>query len=360
MRTRWRRGVVVAALALLVSGCGVLSTKEDRAFAAELAERVHPGELRLIGARTLFPETSGSEVTYALRDDPDAFVRLRVDAGRERCEGSGDCAAALREARARGEAAAAEWRLLRDELGRCGYEVHAVRVLRGTVFEPWIATELTEPGLADQLARIGGCLERYARALPAATAAERTGTSVHIASPAAVRELPRGEEDAPTLLRLSSSGRQAALAARTSHAVAYTWRDGALLPDSGRPRIVRTREDRLAFTAAVHDATDAWLARSVPGARAVRTWGGVWSLLPGRLDRQRGYVLFCEGPVAADERCLGKDAVLVTVDPAGRLVAEPQVVRDVREGRGPLNLPPLDPPPGSSEVGPPVGPPPGD
>ncbi|MEU6732608.1 hypothetical protein ABZ929_05295 [Streptomyces physcomitrii] len=350
-----RHGVALTALALLVGGCGLLSTEEDRNRAEELAEQVYPGELRVVGARTLFPADSGSEITFALRDDPEAFVRLRVDAERDRCEGGAPCARALREARARGEAAAAEWRLLRGELEHCGYEVHAVRVTRDAVAEPWISVPLSNRNLTGVLDRLGGCLERYSRALPSAARTGRTAINVNIAAPEAVRSLPRGKQGDPVLLRKSSTKLLAALASGPYHAVSYAWRDGAVLPGSGTPRRVLPFEDNQEFVRAVHTSTARWLRRTHPQAQVVEGYSGIWSLRPGRLDRQRGYVLYCEGPESHPghrstggtrspraDRCLGNHALVVTVDLRGNLLDEPRVERDVREGRGPLNLPPLD------------------
>jgi hypothetical protein len=67
---------------------------------------------------------------------------------------------------------------------------------------------------------------------------------------------------------------------------------------------------------------------------------GVWRLLPGRVDRFKGYTLFCDQP---DERkrCLGRHAVAVTTDLEGNLIGEPTVIRDVRIGNGSLQLPPM-------------------
>lgn len=70
----------------------------------------------------------------------------------------------------------------------------------------------------------------------------------------------------------------------------------------------------------------------------VTGYQGVWRLEPGTVDRLKGYVLFCEGPV--DPRgCLGDHAVAVTADLQGNPVGEFQMIRNVREGRGPLRLP---------------------
>ncbi len=338
---KWRRGMAVTVLALLVSGCGVLSTKEDRQRAQELAEAVYPGELRVVGARTLFPETTGSEVTYGIRDDADAFVRLRVEAGDDTC-GREPCAQALRDARARGEAAAAEWRSLKREFERCGYEVHAATVVRSTVSDPWIAQSLTNDNVRGVLARIGDCLEHYSRALPAEQKAGRTSITVRIAHPSTVRDLPAGRPDDPTLLRKTDHELHAALAGRSSYAVTYTWHGCVVQQETGTARIVWPFEEREEFKRKVHASAAEWLKRTYPDVELSHGYGGAWTLLPGRVDRLRGWVLFCEGPQEQKKRCLGNRALAVTVDQEGRLVGEPTVVRDIRDEHGVLRLPPLD------------------
>ncbi|WP_239081429.1 hypothetical protein [Streptomyces sp. SID9727] len=54
------------------------TTKEDRAYAEELAETYCPGVLRVIEAHTPVPHSGGSEITFAMTDDSDAVVRMRV------------------------------------------------------------------------------------------------------------------------------------------------------------------------------------------------------------------------------------------------------------------------------------------
>lgn len=80
-RRGWRAGLTGAlagSLAVLLGACGVVDTKDDRRAAEELAEKHFPGQLRAIGARTLFPGSGGSEVTFAVTDDRDASFDLVV------------------------------------------------------------------------------------------------------------------------------------------------------------------------------------------------------------------------------------------------------------------------------------------
>ncbi|MFD3410164.1 hypothetical protein [Streptomyces cyaneofuscatus] len=105
-RRQWRAAatcVLAGSLVALLGACGVVTTKEDRRAAEELADKHFPGQIKAIGARTLLPGTGGSEVTFAVADDRDAVVRLRINADKGTCE-SRECAGVLTEAVARGRA----------------------------------------------------------------------------------------------------------------------------------------------------------------------------------------------------------------------------------------------------------------
>ncbi|QXJ21219.1 hypothetical protein AGRA3207_002051 [Actinomadura graeca] len=336
-------GSCIALVALLAGGCG-LGTGDDKRRAAELAERHHPGQLRLIGARTLFPETGGSEVTFAVRDDPDAVVRLRIDAGKGRC-GRERCEDALAGAVARGREQAAGFRLLRTAFARCGHEIIGLGPAAG---EPWIAAALTNDNVTAVLGELGRCAAGWSAALTAAGSPPRSDGSyglpagsralrVRLVRPDVARKRPAGDPASPTLARLTSSRLQASLAGRTYFTAAFTLRDGRDEPVTSGLAISRTFEDRQAFGRRVREQVGGRLRLTEPRA-VIASYDGVWSLEPGRIDRFTGYVLFCEDP-AHDRTCLGDHAVRVTVDEDGRPVSDLQIVRDVREGNGPLRLP---------------------
>lgn len=162
-RRQWRAVVtcvLAGSLVALAGACGVVTTKEDRRAAEELADKHFPGRIKAIGARTLFPGTGGSEVTFAVADDRDAVVRLRIDADKGTCDGK-DCAGALTEAVARGRSDAAAFRTLRDAFDACGYEVIA---LGPTGTPPYVVAELTNATVERVLADIGGCVQRWVTA----------------------------------------------------------------------------------------------------------------------------------------------------------------------------------------------------
>lgn len=337
----WRGGVVAAAVSLALGcvGCGVLSTKEDRQRASELAEELFPGQLEIVSARPLFPQTLGSEVSFRMTDDADAVARLRIDRERGTCNGKA-CDDALTEAVAVAKDRASALRTLTAAFGECGYEVYAIGQAVD-VSRPWIAAAPTNSTVRPLIADIGECVAQWSRARAAqgVPPPDSGTTTVHVASPEAVRNRPTGGADRPTMMRMTDSTLLGALSERPYYRVVHTWRDGTLDPGSGTANLVRPFAERERFGKEVRRNVAPWVKASRPEA-AFSAYTGVWRLLPGRVDRLKGYVLFCDRP---DERkrCLGDHAVAVTTNLQGKLIGEPTLIRDVRMGRGSLQLPPL-------------------
>ncbi|WP_067464158.1 SCO7460 family lipoprotein [Actinomadura macra] len=336
-------GSCIALVALLAGGCA-LGTGDDKKHAVELAERLYPGQLRLIGARTLFPQSTGSEVTFAVKDDPDAVVRLRIDSGKGNCERE-RCEGALTEAVTRGRKQAAEFRLMRSAFERCG---HPIIGLGPTASEPWVAATLTNDNVTAVLGELGRCAVGWSASLTAAGSPPQSDGSyglpvgaralrVKVVRPDVAQRRPAADPAWPTLARLTTSKLQAALAKRTYFTAAFTLRDGRDDPVTSGIAISRTFEDRQAFGRRVQKHVGDRLRLTRPGV-ALSSYNGVWSLEPGRIDRFTGYVLFCDEP-AHDRTCLGDHAVRVTVDDNGVPVSDLQIIRGVREGNGPLRLP---------------------
>ncbi|WP_216651359.1 SCO7460 family lipoprotein [Actinomadura litoris] len=344
-RTRMRTSALsscVALVALLAGGCAV-GTGDDRKRAGELAERLYPGQLRVLGARTLFPQTTGSEVTFAVKDDPDAVVRLRVDGENKTCERK-SCEDALVKAVAQGRRQAAEFRLLRASLERCGHQIIA---LGPTAGEPWIVMSLSNENVTAVLDELGRCAARWSKALTANGSPPASDGSyglpagsralrVRIVRPDVARGRP-AEGSGPTMARLTSTRLQAALAKKTYFTAAFTVRDDRDEPVTSGLAVSRSYEDREAFGRRVQAAVGERLRAERPNAK-VTDYVGVWRLEPGRIDRLTGYVLFCEGPEQG-RTCLGDHAVRVTVDERGTPVSGLTIVENVREGNGPLRLP---------------------
>ncbi|MFD7313031.1 hypothetical protein [Streptomyces sp. NPDC059883] len=283
-------GVLLCALALLVAGRGVVTTKNDRKRAAEPAEARYPGILDVLSARTLFPQAGGSEVTFPVADDPDAAVLLRIDtAAGTRDRGPRD--RALDEAVERGRSRAGELRWMRGAFTDRGYELVGV----DPAFSgPWVAAAPTNATVTRVLAELGACVRTWGPARDANGAPRRSVT-------------------------------------------VNTVRDGVVDPASGRAYLSFPWEDRRALEKAVGDAVRDWLRTTRPRA-GVDMVSGLWWLEPGTVDRLKGYVLFCD-EAGEGARRAGDHAVVLTVDPKGNPVGDFQVIRDVRDGHGRACLP---------------------
>ncbi|MFE2745692.1 SCO7460 family lipoprotein [Streptomyces scopuliridis] len=324
---RVRDGLAVAlvcSLALLVAGCGAVTTKSDRKRAAELAEGRYPGILEVLSARTLFPQTSGSEVTFSVADDPDAAVLLRIDAAAGTCD-RGPCDRALDRTVEHGRSRAAELRRMRAAFTDCGYELVGATPALST---PWVAAAPTNATVTRVLAEIGACVRTWSPARDE-NGAPRRSVTVNIAAPDLARERPAGKQNRPTVLRMTDPGLLGALAKRPHYSVSYTLHDGVVDPASGRAYLSFPWEDRKAFETTVRAAVLDWLRTTRPRAGAGMV-SGLWWLEAGTVDRLSGYVLFCDEP-AEGARCAGDHAVVLTVDPKGNPVGDFRVIRDVRD-----------------------------
>lgn len=334
--------IVGVCVAMLAGGCG-LGTGTDKKAARELADRLMPGQLRVLGARTLVPETTGSEVTFALTSDPDAVMRLRIDAKKGHC-GRKPCEAALTAAVTKAKAQATEFRLLRAALERCGRQIIA---LGPGATEPWIAVELTNDNVTSVLKALGLCATHWSASSSAPTSDGSYGLpegtrslQVHLVSPRIANDRPQDKSQLPTMARLNNNRLLAALSRQTYFTAGFVLRGDQQSPVTADLTVARTYKDREAFGRSVRTAVAERLRQTHPDAEVV-DYTGVWRLQTGRIDRFTGYVLFCEHSDAS-RRCMGDHAVKVTVDAAGVPVGSLEIVRDVRDGAtGPLRLPPL-------------------
>ncbi|MFF5336520.1 SCO7460 family lipoprotein [Streptomyces sp. NPDC013181] len=329
-------GMLTGALALALTGCGlVTTTKEDRAYAEKLAATHHPGVLRVIEAHTLLPKSSGSEVVFAVTDDPDAVVRMRVDAEAGTCN-THDCREVMDQAIEKGRQEADALRAVVGSFRACGHEVLAVDPQTGA---PWIAASLTNSTVSARIGELGGCARKWKEAAGGKDGGAVRGASVNVVSPAVAAKRHQGAKTQPTAMRLSGSSLLASLGSHAYYSVGFGAVDGRVDPSSGNARIVRPFKERQKFAAAVHGAVGDLLRAEHPRVR-VSDYEWVWRLEPGTVDRVTGYVLYCEEP-DGEKSCLGDRAVLVTTDLAGKPVGGLRHVGKVREGRGPLRLPPM-------------------
>ncbi|MFD9542086.1 SCO7460 family lipoprotein [Streptomyces sp. NPDC060022] len=337
-RRQLRAGITAAAagsLALLLGACGVLSTEDDRQLAEKLAEKHFPGQLKVIGARTLFPGTGGSEITFSLTDDRDAVVRLGVDSEKGTCNYKA-CEQAMADAITRGRADAANSRVLRYTFKECGYEVIAVDPVGGA---PYVVAQPTNSTVTQVITEVAACVQRWLTAGGnRGPLAQKGGVAVNLVSSRVAERRDMGKKSWPTTMRLSHSGLLASLGERPYYSVGYDI-VGGRVDTRGRARIVRPFELKEEFGRTVEKAVREKLRSTYPQVQTT-VYSGTWKLEPGTVDRQTGYVLFCERP-AGKKRCLGDHAVVVTTDVRGNPVGELRIVRDIREGRGALKLPPL-------------------
>ncbi|MFI1223671.1 MULTISPECIES: SCO7460 family lipoprotein [unclassified Streptomyces] len=340
-RRQWRvalTGALAGSLVLLMGACGVVDTKDDRRAAEELAEKHFPGQLKAIGARTLFPGSGGSEVTFAVADDRDAVVRLRIDTDRADeglCDRK-DCAVALARAVQHGRQQADDFRTLKSAFDSCGYEVIA---LDTTGTPPYVVAELTNANVTKVLREIGDCVQRWVTASGAdSTLAKAVGSYVNVVSPAVADRRDRGKDSWPTMMRLTRSNLLASLTKHAYHSASYEIEAGRV-DTAGSARIVRPFRERQKFGDTVQNAVREQLRATYPRV-VMSSYQWIWRLEPGRIDRQTGYVLFCPEPGARGQCVNSDDAALVTTDEHGNPVGKIRLVHDVREGTGALRLPP--------------------
>ncbi|MET7367730.1 hypothetical protein ABZS61_18120 [Streptomyces sp. NPDC005566] len=337
-RRRLRAGIIGAlavSLSLLLGACGALGTEDDRRLAEDLAEKHVPGQLEVIGARTLFPGTGGSEITFSVTDDRDAVVRLGVDSETGRCNFEA-CAQAMADAITRGRADAGDSRVLRSTFKDCGYEVIAVDPAGGA---PYVVARPTNSTVTQVITEVGACVQRWVAAGGyRGPLAGKGGAAVNLVSPGVAEHRAVGRRSWPTTMRLSHSGLLASLGERPYYSVGYAIAGGRV-DTRGRARIVRPFELKEEFARTVEEAVRRRLSSTYPQVRTT-VYPGVWQLEPGTVDRQTGYVLFCERP-AGKKLCLGDHAVVVTTDVRGEPSGELRMVSDIREDGGALRLPPL-------------------
>jgi hypothetical protein len=153
--------------------------------------------LTVLARRSLFPQTSGFELTLALPDDPDTVAVLRAEDGT-------DAAAALAEATRLARVHGDELRSLLAAFG----DVPVVGLYPHRD-NPWVAARLTK----DSAAALGRSVRTWA-----AGRAFGDPVSLHVVAPGAV---PAPDPELPALFELMTRRRAIALRAAASHRIAY-------------------------------------------------------------------------------------------------------------------------------------------
>ncbi|MEU6997987.1 hypothetical protein [Nonomuraea sp. NPDC046570] len=318
---RWTAGLA-AVLVLAAGGCA-LGTGDDQRLAEEVAAKQYPGRLKVVTARNLFPETSGSEVVFALTGDPGTVVRLRVDAEAGTCRRE-SCERQLAEAVRAGESLGAAWRHLATAFQGCG---HPVIATNWPLNEVWIEAAPTNATVKAVLAEVGECVQRWAADRDGSSDAEKSGSlSVNLIEPAVARKRPQGAPEYPAMLRLTDSELRAALSEKSRFIASYTVAEDESKPPAVTMRIFRPFDERQAFEKKVQEAVAGWLRANRPGA-TVGGVVGIWYLEPGTVDRLAGHVRFCEGKPQGGQ-CRGEEVVAVAVDPQGNPVGGFEVMQD--------------------------------
>ncbi|OZM72078.1 hypothetical protein CFN78_16160 [Amycolatopsis antarctica] len=320
--------------AALWSSRRILNTAPDGRQAAALAERLRPGLLTVVSARPLFPQDLGSEVVFALADDPDAVVRLRMD--RSAAVSEEERAVALTEAIELGRLRATGLRALLSTFDGAGVPVVG---LRPGHRDPWIALRLTDETVTAELSRIAGLVLDWRRER------ERLGVpvgpwsaSVRIVDPAAAANCPVTDPALPTELRLTDDAVLAALRAHRTVVASFPPHREGTVPVPSDVHLSRPDEDARVFRERVSGAVARWLRTAVPGA-APEEPGAIWRLAPGRAGLLTGHVLFADGPAPKGTPGRADHAVTVTADLDGATVGDFRVLRNVRDERGRLRLP---------------------
>jgi hypothetical protein len=301
-------GAAAPRLILRVVGGGLRRTvmRRHRGLARQAADARFPGQLRIVGERSLFPQSIDSEFTFAFAGDRDAVVRLRVEQG-------SDVGAALDLAVDAARTAATE---LRRQL--TVFAAHGFPVI-GLDRRPWVAVELTDENVDERLRAIGAAVADWA-----------AGTAVVITSPGVAARAP-DHDNLPTPLRLGHPGRMRVLTA--APAFVATYRDG-----EPTLTVSRSHEPRTLFEEGVLASATTWLHRTrpkAPEAAALQVFGR-WTLLPGQVTRSAGVVLFADHRA---HRLRPDHALAVVVDQNGNLVDTPIVHEQIRDDRGVVHLP---------------------
>lgn len=302
----------------LLSGGRALGTRADRRRAAAMADRLYPGLLTVVGGRTLFPRTTGSEICFSVADDPDAVVRLRTDASTHAPD------FALVEALTLGRAEADGLRALRSTFEDAGLPVVGLRTSLG---DPWVAAQLTDDTVTAALERIGVSAREWARHREsfAPRGAGHLSLSVRVVNPAVAEHLPDAGPDLPTVMRLSHPELLAALGAHRHVVATYPVHDGIADTSAATVYLSRSREDAEIFGRKVRDAAAEWLRTAAPGA-VVGTTANVWRLEPGRVDRITGHVRFTYDAAADAHGRRFDHVVAVVADPDGDRVSDFRIV----------------------------------
>jgi hypothetical protein len=331
--TRRALATLLSAVACLVAACGssgvTRDAKADEKTAQELADRLFPGELTVLGSESIFPRDTGSKVTFSVRDDPDAAVRVDVDSHRDTLEQR------LRDAVSTGRAQAAELRLLTGAFRDCGREIIGIEeiapysndVLQITA---WVAAPITNATVSALLSQLDGCITAWGEKRAGSDSpwkAKHTNLSLNIVSSAEPSTLT-----GPTYLRLTDRDLIKTLAGSEHYRT---------LTLDGQQSVGDVLFPAMSFEGAkLESAARDWLAKADvnPKPRIGRYLSLANRLEPGTVDRMRAYVTVCysasESPPCEDEGAIG-----FTVDRPTGATRDFTLIRKVKDNDGKYRYP---------------------
>ncbi|MEV4311230.1 hypothetical protein [Actinocrispum sp. NPDC049592] len=319
----------------LLAACGVGDAKADVRTAQELADRLFPGQLTVIGSRSLFPQDTGSEVTFAVRGDPDAIVRLAVRSDKT------DIDQKMRDAVDLGRAQAAELRTALKVFRDCGHEIVGIGEIPfvNTSFNltVWIASPITNTTVTRLIGSLDDCVVKWrdARSNSESPWRSKVGNiTLNILSAQQPPTLPI--TTGPTYQKLTDRSLAEVLAGSPHHSGLIT--PGRSLGDVLAPAM--SFDEGQKFGAAMETAARDWLAAAIltPKPRLGRYLSTGNRLLPGTADKMRTYVTVCFSP-SEKLPCPDEGAIALTVDLATKMTTDFTLVRTIRDKDGKYTYP---------------------
>ncbi|MET0249486.1 MAG: hypothetical protein ABW164_07135 [Sphingobium sp.] len=321
---------VMVATTLLLTGCGDRQGSIDAATV--LADAVYPGQLELFDTHMMKGQYA---VTFARKGDAFSRVRLVVDRDPAKCRVGTHCEARLRTAYVNGTAAGAKLKALAATLPPCGIAILSVDASRlDPSFRTDIELDMDPSDQQPALDRLSTCIAAFRAALPADATSAQQDLSLGILLPRPGRVTP--PDPAPSFEKTLNSSR-----ADEPRYLTFVKHDETQMKASAlrlhpyylfKPEI----RDRLAAR-----ARDVLSAQHLPGHIQHHVQFHDTRLDPQRLEILRTYVLACSIHDPGEGPCKTDLAVRMRYDMKTGEVTEAAILRDVRDERGSLRLPPL-------------------
>lgn len=307
----WCVSILLASVALL-GACG----RGDAQRTGQAAvDRIFPGDLTVIGARSLGLAGPGYRLTAALRDDPDAAVRFVLRPSDDDCGPGSVCEEQIRTAVRLARAEATGLRALLGAFASCGHPIIGLRSAAT------IAARVDDDSVGPLVADLDRCVAAWTTARGDALG-ERARLDLDIVDPDVAAAAPVPDPALPTAARLDDDELFAALTSRSRYTASITVIDGRPEPVASVLRPVLEFDEKQAFDAPVVRAATEWMRQSGivadPGLPPF-VLDDATRLIPGSTQRLRVYVALCTPPCPD-----GGDnaAVALTVDRAGTGAAD--------------------------------------